>query len=104
MVASPREAGPGVGEDDAGELEQLLKTVRDNGVNLVVVATRPSVEADAVQVAALSDYLLVPTRPAILDLRAILGALDIVKGGRHRASIVLNACQSTRGGGVLVYQ
>jgi chromosome partitioning protein len=43
-------------------------------------------------------YLLVPTRPAILDLRAILGTLDIVKGGRHRASIVLNACHPPRGG------
>jgi chromosome partitioning protein len=81
-----------------GELERLLKAARDNGVGLAIIDTRPSVEADAVQVAAVSDYLLVPTRPAILDLRAILGTLDIVKGGRHRASIVLNACQPTRGG------
>ena len=35
---------------------------------------------------------------AIMDLRAILGTLDIVKGGRHRASIVLNACPAPRGG------
>jgi chromosome partitioning protein len=63
-----------------------------------IIDTRPSVEADAIQVASLSDYVLVPTRPAILDLRAILGTLDIVKGGRHRASIVLNACPAPRGG------
>jgi chromosome partitioning protein len=81
-----------------GNLEKLLEVAKGNGVDLAVIDTRPSVEADAVQVAALSDYLLVPTRPAILDLRAILGTLDIVKGGRHRASIVLNACQPTRGG------
>jgi len=42
---------------------------------------------------------LIPTRPAIMDLRAILGTLDIVKGGRHRASIVLNACLAPRGVG-----
>jgi chromosome partitioning protein len=76
-----------------GQLE-----ARTAGVDLVIIDTRRSVEADAVQVASLSDYVLVPTRPAILDLRAILGTLDIVKGGRHRASIVLNACPAPRGG------
>lgn len=83
---------------EPGQLAGLLDTARKAGVGLVIIDTRPSVEADAVQVAALSDYVLIPTRPAILDLRAILGTLDIVKGGRHRASIVLNACQAPRGG------
>jgi chromosome partitioning protein len=77
-----------------GQLEGLLDKARTAGVDLVIIDTRPSVEADAVQVASLSDYVLVPTRPAILDLRAILGTLDIVKGGRHRASIVLNALKA----------
>lgn len=83
---------------EPGNLAALLDTARAAGVDLVVIDTRPSVEADAAQVAAISDYLLVPTRPAIMDLRAILGTLDIVKGGRHRASIVLNACPAPRGG------
>jgi chromosome partitioning protein len=84
---------------DPSKLDALLGTARTAGVDLVIIDTRPSVEADAVQVASLSDYLLVPTRPAIMDLRAILGTLDIVKGGRHRASIVLNACPPSRGVG-----
>jgi len=82
---------------EPGKLEALLKTASKAGIDLAIIDTRPSVEADAVQVAALADYLLVPTRPAIMDLRAILGTLDIVKGGRHRASIVLNACPPSRG-------
>ncbi len=82
---------------EPGKLEGLLKTASKAGIDLAIIDTRPSVEADAVQVAALADYLLVPTRPAIMDLRAILGTLDIVKGGRHRASIVLNACPPSRG-------
>ena len=68
-----------------------------SGVDLVVIDTRPSVEADAAQVAALSDFVLIPTRPAILDLRAILATLDIVKGSSLRAALVLNACQAPRG-------
>ncbi len=89
---------PALEATQPAQLGALLDTARGAGITLAVIDTRPSAEADAVQVAALADYLLVPTRPAILDLRAILGTLDIVKGGRHRASIVLNACHPPRGG------
>jgi chromosome partitioning protein len=65
----------------------------------VLLDTRPSVEADAVHVATLADYVLIPTRPSILDLRAILGTLDIIKGASRRAMIVLNACPPARGAG-----
>ena len=89
---------PQLDQAQPGDLEGLLAKARDAGMDLVLIDTRPSAEADAVKVAALSDFVLVPTRPAILDLRAILGTLDIVKGGRHRAAIVLNACTAPRGG------
>jgi chromosome partitioning protein len=89
---------PQLDQSEPGNLENLLTTAREAGVELVIIDTRPSAEADAVKVAALADFVLIPTRPAILDLRAILGTLDIVKGGRHRASIVLNACSAPRGG------
>lgn len=81
------------------KLSGVLDKARKSGVDLVVIDTRPSVEADAAQVAALSDFVLIPTRPAILDLRAILATLDIVKGSSLRAALVLNACQAPRGAG-----
>jgi chromosome partitioning protein len=81
------------------KLPGLLQAAREGGIDLAVIDTRPSVEADAVQVAALSDFVLIPTRPAILDLRAILATIDIVKGGRLRSAIVLNGCQAPRGAG-----
>jgi chromosome partitioning protein len=80
-------------------LGALLDTARASGVDLAIIDTRPSVEADASQVAALSDFVLIPTRPAILDLRAILATLDIVKGSSIRAALILNACQAPRGSG-----
>lgn len=92
------ETTPQMEQSDPGRLGTLLETARTAGVDLAIIDTRPSVEADAAQVAALSDFVLIPTRPAILDLRAILATLDIVKGGHHRAGIVLNACQAARGG------
>lgn len=83
----------------SAQLNELLTTARKTGVDLAIIDTRPSVEADAAQVAALSDFVLIPTRPAILDLRAILATLDIVKGSSIRAALVLNACQAPRGAG-----
>lgn len=48
-------------------------------------------------VATLADLVLVPVRPAILDLRSVLGTLDVVKGVARRSLIALNACPPARG-------
>jgi chromosome partitioning protein len=90
---------PHLVETDPGNLRDILVAAAEDGVALVVVDARPSLEADAAHVAALADLVLVPTRPAIFDLRAILGTLDIVKGTARRSLIVLNACPPPRGAG-----
>lgn len=82
-----------------GDLRDILDAAREDGVDLAVIDARPSVEADVVHVATLADLVLVPTRPAIFDLRAILGTLDVVKGVARRSLIVLNACPPPRGAG-----
>jgi chromosome partitioning protein len=86
-------------ETDPASLSAMLEAAREGNIDLVVIDTMPSVEADAVQVAALADLIVVPTRPAILDLRAILGTLDVVKGAARGAMIALNACPARRGAG-----
>ena len=55
---------PQLVEAEPGQLSDLLDAARADGVGLVVIDTRPSIEADAVQVAKLSDLVLIPTRPA----------------------------------------
>jgi chromosome partitioning protein len=90
---------PQLVETEPGSLRDVLEAARDDGVDLVVVDTRPSAERDAALVAGLSDLILVPTRPAILDLRAILGTIDVIKGAARRSLIVLNACPPPRGAG-----
>lgn len=87
---------PQLVETEPDKLRGILEAARADGIDLVVVDTRPSVEADAVQVAMLADVIIVPTRPAILDLRAILETLNIVKGSK-KAHVVLNACPAPRG-------
>ena len=86
-------------ETTPDRLDEMLQAAKSDGVDLAVIDTRPSAEVDAVQVAKLSDLVLVPTRPGILDLRAILDTLDTAKGTARRAMVTLNACKPSRGAG-----
>jgi chromosome partitioning protein len=90
---------PALVETKPADLRGILDAAAADGVDLVVVDTRPSVEADVAHVAALADLVLIPARPGILDLRAILGTIDVVKGAARRSLIVLNACPPARGSG-----
>lgn len=89
---------PELVEVEASRLREVLKSAKQDGVDVCIVDTRPSVEADTVQVAALSDLVLIPTRPAILDLRAIEGTAEVVRATRSRAFVVLNAVPAPREG------
>jgi chromosome partitioning protein len=86
-------------ETDPENLGDILRAADNDGVDLVIIDTRPSAEADAVHVATLANLCVVPVRPAILDLRSVLGTLDIVKGGARRSLIALNGCPPARGTG-----
>jgi len=71
-------------ETGPDQLSDMLAAAENDGMDLAVIDTRPSAEVDAVQVAKLSDLVLVPTRPGILD---------------RRAMVTLNACKPARGAG-----
>jgi len=88
---------PELVETEAGRLSEVIEAAKSDGVSLLVVDTRPSVERDASEVARLADLALIPTRPAILDLRAIGATVDVVKAARRPAAIVLNSCPPARG-------
>ena len=88
---------PELVECEAGKLATVLKAAKAARVDLAVVDTRPSVEADTVAVARLADLVLIPTRPAILDLRAIGATVQVVMSTKRPALIVLNAVPPARG-------
>jgi chromosome partitioning protein len=90
---------PPLVETQPGRLKEILAGAEGDGIDLVVVDARPSVEDDVAHVASLASLVLVPTRPAVFDLRAILGTLDIVRTAACRAMIVLNGCPPPRGAG-----
>jgi chromosome partitioning protein len=90
---------PQLVETTPGELKDVLEAAVEDGVEVAVVDARPSVEADVTMVATLSDLVVVPTRPAVFDLRAIIATLDTVQTAAKRALIVLNGCPPPRGAG-----
>ena len=91
---------PQLVECDARRVPVVLQAAQNDGVDLVVIDTRPSVEADTAEIARLADLVLIPTRPGILDLRAIAPTTEVVRAVRHGgATIVLNAVPASRGYG-----
>ena len=93
---------PQLVECAAKRVPAVLEAAERDGIDLAVVDTRPSVEADTADIARLSDMVLIPTRPGILDLRAIAPTTEVVRSVNlpDRATmIVLNAVPAARGFG-----
>lgn len=77
-----------------GRLLMLLDKLAEAGADLVVIDTPPA--ADAADLAAeRADLVLIPCRPAALDLRAIKTSLRIAGRAGKRAFVVFNAVPPT---------
>jgi chromosome partitioning protein len=63
----------------------------------VIVDTAPHAAEEARIVAGLVDLVVIPTRAAILDLRAIRTTVEIVRRAKARTIVVLNAVPAGRG-------
>jgi chromosome partitioning protein len=75
----------------AARIPEVLKTAQEHGADFVIIDTAPHSENASLTAARASDLVLVPTRPAILDLRAIAASADICALAKVRAFAVLNA-------------
>jgi len=73
-------------------LRQILLRAKEQGYDLVIADTAPHSSEDSTRCAQLADHVLIPTRPAILDLDAIGATTSIVNQVSAGATIVLNAC------------
>jgi chromosome partitioning protein len=80
-----------------GEARDLEAALASSRRSWIVVDTAPHAAEDARIVAGLVDLVAIPTRPAILDLRAIRATVDIVAKAGARGVVVLNACPVGRG-------
>lgn len=90
---------PEMVETTPGELRAVLDAARADGVALCILDTRPSAGADAAAAGALADLVLIPSRPAIFDLRAIGATVEVVAHARVPAFVVLNGTPPSKGFG-----
>src|SRR4051794_23287206 len=60
-------------------LGHMLKSAADAGVELVVIDAPPIVKDIAFQAAEHSDFVLIPTKPAVLDIMAATETVKLIK-------------------------
>ena len=85
---------PAVIATPAARLAHMLKAARESGCDLAIIDAPPFAKDIAFEAAEHADYILIPTRPAVLDVMAITTTLDLVKHYKKPSSIVLTFCPS----------
>lgn len=90
-----RTTWPGVSQlASAQGLPDALDAARRQRLDWLILDTPPRADARVGQVAAISDVILVPTAPSILDVRAIRPTLAaLYRAGAHtRSRLLLTLC------------
>lgn len=75
----------------AGQLAALLDQAKAAGADFVIVDTAPHSDSVAAIVARLSDFILMPCRPARFDLKAIGSTAQIARLAGTPSAAVINA-------------
>ncbi len=79
----------------ASRLKQELQRVREIGGDMLYLDTAPHSDSAALEAARIADLVLIPCRPAILDLEAITQTLSFLRTTGTPALVVLNAIASS---------
>lgn len=86
------EAGPAVTAVPPARLEHVLKASAKAGADLVFIDTPPFAKDIAYDAAKLADFVLIPAKPAVLDIIAMTRTVDLIKAFSRRAAVVLTFC------------
>lgn len=76
----------------AARLPHVLQAVREAGCDLAIIDTPPFSKDIAFEAAQQADFVLVPTRPAVLDVMAMTRTLEMVKQYERDYGVVLTFC------------
>ena len=75
----------------ARRLQPVLDAARAGGANLMIIDTPPALADAALAAARVADLVLIPCRPALADLHAIMGSLGICRDAGAPTAVVVNA-------------
>lgn len=81
---------PVVVSTQASQIPKVLNTARESGADIVFIDTAPHSESTALSAARASDLVIIPCRPAILDLRAIGHTVDLSNLAKVPSLVLFN--------------
>jgi len=95
--ARGKDASPAVVSLQAVRLRETLQIAAENGCDLAVVDAPPIAKDIAFEAAEHADFILVPTRPAVLDVAAMDKTLKLIRTFSKPSAVVMTFCP-TQGG------
>jgi len=75
-------------------IRDCIEACRNDDIDLVLIDTSPDIDVSAVHAARVSDLVIIPARPSVLDLEAIGGTVELIKGVGKPGAIALNQAPS----------
>jgi len=87
---SRKEETPVIVSAQPSWLDKVLAAAKSAGAVLAIIDTAPYSESASLAAARAADFIIVPCRPAVLDLHAISHSIDSIKLAGRPASVMLN--------------
>lgn len=82
---------PAVVSAQATRLSAVMDAAEKGGAVVCIIDTAPHSESAALAAARAADLILIPCRPAILDLRAISNTIELARIAGKPVAVVLNS-------------
>lgn len=76
----------------ASRLAHVLAAADQAGADLAIVDTPPFAKDIAFEAAQHADFVLIPTRPAVLDVMAMTRTIELIRTFQRPAAVVLTFC------------
>jgi chromosome partitioning protein len=83
---------PAVAAIPSSRLTHILQAAKESGCDLALIDAPPFAKDIAFEAANHADFILIPTRPAVLDVMAMTKTLDLVKHYGKPSAVVLTFC------------
>ena len=75
----------------ASRLPNEIQRIKNAGCEILFLDTAPHSDSAALEAARIADLVLVPCRPAIMDMEAITNTLDLIRTKNAVIHVVMNA-------------
>lgn len=83
---------PAVVAVPSARLQHMLRAAADSGCDLAIIDAPPFAKDIAFEAAQHAHFILIPTRPAVLDVMAMTKTLELVRHYTKPAAVVLTFC------------